>query len=102
MNNSDSSNEVSNGHWFSISSAEETRGVERRIESLEKKVDTLHQTVAELQSDNLKLVNRILEAEIAVERYRNLLLRKNISFPFSPMLTSKAVIGHDGLPVFKY
>ncbi|NDF15947.1 hypothetical protein EB061_11610, partial [bacterium] len=33
---------------------------------------------------------RVLEAEIAMERYKNLLLRKNISFPFSP-ITAKII-----------
>lgn len=73
--------------WFSIQTHDELQ----RMDALEKRVQTLETHVGQLQNENLRLVNRILEAEIAVERYRNLLLRKNISFPFSPMLTARMV-----------
>lgn len=77
----------SSAQWYNIQSSEEIG----RVDALEKKVDALQASVTQLQNDNLRLINRILEAEIAVERYRNLLLRKNISFPFSPMLTARMV-----------
>jgi hypothetical protein len=38
-----------------------------------------------MRNDNLKLINRILEAEISVERTTNILLRKHIAFPFTPL-----------------
>lgn len=36
-----------------------------------------------IRNENLKLINRILEAEISIERSTNILLRKGISFPFT-------------------
>lgn len=90
----------SSAQWFSIQSSEDFHALEKRVESnfqqlvqLQKQVTECTEHITQLQNDNLKLVNRILEAEIAVERYKNLLLRKNISFPFSPMMTAK-YMGH--------
>ena len=69
--------------------------LENRIKELELSTDNSNQKIKELESlcnkitnENLKLINRILEAEISIERTKNILLRKNISFPFTP-LTSK-------------
>jgi septal ring factor EnvC (AmiA/AmiB activator) len=74
------------------------------IEELKKKIDTVFEEDIRMKSiieevhskikqnetscnivrnENLKLINRILEAEISVERTTNILLRKNISFPFT-------------------
>lgn len=45
-----------------------------------KKNDT---TCNLMKNENLKLINRILETEVSIERTTNILLRKGISFPFT-------------------
>lgn len=76
----------SNAQWFSIHSTDE---LEKKIDALQDRVQRCETTIQSLQNENLKLVNRILEAEVAAERYKNLMLRKQISFPFSPMLSAR-------------
>lgn len=109
---------IINGNWFSIEEDKEIEFVkedirnididnidnntndkikelEKRVKELELSSDNSNQKIKELETlcnkitnENLKLINRILEAEISIERTKNILLRKNISFPFTP-LTSK-------------
>jgi hypothetical protein len=77
-----------NENWFSIDTEEK---MEKRIIELEKKDEILNNKLKELemicmniQNENMKLINRVLETEISLERTKNILLRKNISFPFTP------------------
>jgi|Laugresu1bdmlbsd_1035121.scaffolds.fasta_scaffold04859_3 hypothetical protein len=106
---------IINGKWFSVSEDSELevmeenkeREYEKRIKDLEEKVerikdleekverikdleDKIHHletTCNKIRNENLKLINRVLEAEISIERTKNILLRKNISFPFTPLTT---------------
>lgn len=85
-------NSETNAQWYDlnvVSVEDEQKKVKEMCQDLQKRMVTLEQQMTTLQAENLRLVNRILEAEIAVERYKNLLLRKNICFPFSPMLSSR-------------
>jgi len=99
-----------NGNWFSVSEDKEVEFLNlnedekedkkldkrfkdledklNRIYELEERVKELETTCHKIRNENLKLINRVLEAEISIERTKNILLRKNISFPFTP-LTSK-------------
>lgn len=52
-------------------------------EKMNKKIKENETLCNKIRNENLKLINRILEAEISVERTTNILLRKNISFPFT-------------------
>jgi len=52
-------------------------------EKINKKIKDNETLCNVIRNENLKLINRILEAEISVERTTNILLRKNISFPFT-------------------
>jgi hypothetical protein len=65
------------------------------VNKLEKSNKELIENMTRIDSDfvsikteNLKLLNRVLEAEISLERTRNSLLRKNIPFPFTPDIMS--------------
>ena len=51
-------------------------------------IDTLKHKFSIIEVENLKLINRILEAEISLERTKNILVRKHISFPFISTLLS--------------
>jgi len=55
------------------------------IEELRSKIKDNETSCNIVRNENLKLINRILEAEISVERTTNILLRKNISFPFTKL-----------------
>lgn len=64
-------------------------GMLSKIESMSSTIqtnsstfDALKQKLSIIEVENLKLINRILEAEISLERTKNILVRKNISFPF--------------------
>ena len=59
--------------------------IKGEIEKIYTRVKTNETVCNSIKNDNLKLINRILEAEISVERTTNILLRKNISFPFTPL-----------------
>lgn len=78
-----------NNEWFSISSPnekekeKEKEKIDERFKKMEEKIRELENLYQDMRTENLKLVNRILEAEISLERSKNLLLRKNISFPFT-------------------
>ena len=52
------------------------------IQGMSSIIDTLKNKFSIIEVENLKLINRILEAEISLERTKNILVRKNISFPF--------------------
>jgi chromosome segregation ATPase len=54
-------------------------------EKINKKIKENETLCNVIRNENLKLINRILEAEISVERTTNILLRKNISFPFTKL-----------------
>lgn len=59
--------------------------IKGEIEKIYTRVKANENVCNSIKNDNLKLINRILEAEISVERTTNILLRKNISFPFTPL-----------------
>ena len=52
------------------------------IDNMSSTIEDLKQKFSIIEVENLKLINRILEAEISLERTKNILVRKNISFPF--------------------
>jgi len=58
------------------------QGMSTTIQGMSSTIDELKQKISIIEVANLKLINRILEAEISLERTKNILLRKNISFPF--------------------
>jgi len=63
----------------------EDEELRKKIKDMNKKVLDNESTCNVVRNENLKLINRILEAEISVERTTNILLRKNISFPFTKL-----------------
>ena len=58
------------------------------IETMSSIIDALKHKFSIIEVENLKLINRILEAEISLERTKNILVRKHISFPFISTLLS--------------
>lgn len=85
--------------WFSIQSSDELQQLDhkfndciRQIQDMRAELSDCRMKIHHMETENLRLVNRILEAEISMERYKNLLLRKNISFPFAP-ITAKIFQG---------
>lgn len=100
---------IINGKWFSVSEdtelevieenkereyekrirdlEEKVKKFEEKVEKLEDNINDLETTCNKIRNENLKLINRVLEAEISIERTKNILLRKNISFPFTPLTT---------------
>jgi len=63
--------------------------MEQKIILLEKEIKKMESQVYTLSNENLKMVNRVLEAEISLERAKNSLVRKHIPFPFTPFVLSK-------------
>ena len=63
--------------------------MEQKIILLEKEIKKMESQVQSLSNENLKMVNRVLEAEISLERAKNSLVRKHIPFPFTPFVLSK-------------
>ena len=63
--------------------------MEVRQKELEKKIGEMDHQIHYLTHDNLKLINRLLEAEISLERAKNSLVRNHIPFPFSPTLLTR-------------
>ena len=61
----------------------------QKIILLEKEVKKMESQVHSLSNENLKMVNRVLEAEISLERAKNSLVRKHIPFPFTPFVLNK-------------
>lgn len=88
---SSTSDEVNSFHSFNSFDVKLNECL-REIQQLRDDVSECRVKLQTMETDNLRLVNRVLEAEIAMERYKNLLLRKNISFPFSP-ITAKIIQG---------
>ena len=63
---------------------------EDKIISIEKSLKVIEKSLSESILENLKLHTKILETELNLERTKNFLIRKNISFlfshiPFSPL-----------------
>jgi hypothetical protein len=90
-----SNNYIIDQGWYSITDDTKIEKLCEKVSEMEKKIDIirsetdiklnhLEKQVKELTNDNLRLVNRLLEAEISLERARNSLVRKNIPFPFIP------------------
>jgi len=63
--------------------------MEERQQELDQKVKEMDNQIRYLTHDNLKLINRLLEAEISLERAKNSLVRNHIPFPFSPTLLTR-------------
>ena len=70
--------------WYDISPPDKVDALERRVEEMEHHLKGVEARLSYLVSENLKLVNRLLEAEIALERAKNYLVRNHIPFPFVP------------------
>jgi len=69
--------------------------LEKRIEKLEVMLDSerkdreeLKKSFHEITTEHLKTMNRLLEAEISLERTKNLLIRSHIPFSFSNSLSN--------------
>ena len=77
-----------NNNWFSLDKSEK-EDLEKKITDLVDKVKLLQQKFNEMEINQLKLTNLLLETEISKERFQNLLLRKHISFPFTSTLLTK-------------
>lgn len=77
--------------WYTIHNSQLIEKVEKNsanIAEIEKKMLQFEKQVKDLTNENLRLVNRLLEAEIALERAKNSLVRKHIPFPFTPYISS--------------
>lgn len=107
-------NNENNDHheqWYSVDKDEsDNKKIEKRIEDLEKttkddlekntkRIEDLEKYVKEIENhlqyltnNNLKLINRLLEAEISLERAKNSLVRNHIPFPFSSTLLTRKFI----------
>jgi hypothetical protein len=70
-------------------SIENNKNIENKVYELEKKVNHLESLIHTLTNENLKMVNRVLEAEIALERAKNSLIRNHIPFQFVPSPLSR-------------
>jgi len=57
--------------------------LETKILYIERHLEKMESLVHTLTNENLKMTNRVLEAEIALERAKNSLVRNHIPFPFS-------------------
>jgi len=96
-------------NWCDIASDDETirvKKIETYINSLEERIKHLEKIVEEhdtkrniehkrmsehlkdMSTENLKMMNRMLEAEISLERTKNLLVRNNIPFSFRNNLST--------------
>jgi len=62
---------------------EKVKELETKILSLERHLERMESLVHTLTNENLKMTNRVLEAEISLERAKNSLVRNHIPFPFS-------------------
>jgi hypothetical protein len=83
--------------WYTLDTVDKdfAKNLELRLKQMEERQQELDQKVKEMDNqirylthDNLKLINRLLEAEISLERAKNSLVRNHIPFPFSPTLLS--------------
>jgi dynactin complex subunit len=83
--------------WYTLDTDKEIfKNMELRLKQMEERQQELDQKVKEMDNhirnlthDNLKLVNRLLEAEISLERAKNSLVRNHIPFPFSSTLLTR-------------
>jgi hypothetical protein len=62
---------------------DKVKELETKILSIERHLEKMESLVHTLTNENLKMTNRVLEAEIALERAKNSLVRNHIPFPFS-------------------
>ena len=46
----------------------------------------------DIQTEHLKILNKMLETEISLERTKNLLVRNHIPFPFASLSSYKASV----------
>ena len=63
----------------------EDQETKKQLQEIQTKVKSNETACNVVRNENLTLINRILQAEISVERTTNILLRKNISFPFTKL-----------------
>lgn len=63
----------------------EDQETKKQLQEIQTKVKANEKNCNVIRNENLTLINRILQAEISVERTTNILLRKNISFPFTKL-----------------
>jgi predicted RNase H-like nuclease (RuvC/YqgF family) len=98
-----------NENWCDITSSDSDariKKIETYVNSLEERVKHLEKIVEEhdtkrnienknmtdhlkdMSTENLKMMNRMLEAEISLERTKNLLVRNNIPFSFRNNLST--------------
>ena len=83
--------------WYSFDTDKElVKNLDLRVKEMEDHQKELEQKNKEMDSqihylsnDNLKLINRLLEAEISLERAKNSLVRNHIPFPFSSTLLTR-------------
>ena len=68
---------------------QKNKAIEDRQKELEQKNKEMDSQIHYLSNDNLKLINRLLEAEISLERAKNSLVRNHIPFPFSSTLLTR-------------
>ena len=64
--------------------------LEKRMMELDHRQKHLETLIHTLTNENLKMINRVLEAEIALERSKNSLIRNHIPFHFSPSPLAKS------------
>jgi len=94
-----------NDHWYDLHNDKEDKDdkedkldlkkLEKRVQELEKEKDdmkasllSMKEMVRESNAENLKTVNRLLEAEISLERTKNMLVRNHIPFSFTSATNS--------------
>ncbi len=68
---------------------QKNREMKERQKELEQKNREMDGQIHYLSNNNLKLINRLLEAEISLERAKNSLVRNHIPFPFSSTLLTR-------------
>ncbi len=64
--------------------ASEIREIKEKLELLTNKVSYLEDKIKIVETENLKITNKLLEKELELERNKNSLLRHNIPFNFTP------------------
>jgi hypothetical protein len=79
-----------NDNWYDVVVKNDVSDVlskisklEKKTEDLEKENNELKEQMKELMTQHLKTMNKMLEAEISLERTKNMLLRNHIPFSFS-------------------
>lgn len=79
----DSKNEEKNKNEKNEKNEIRWREMENRMKEMELQMMETQKMMNVIRNENLKLINRVLEAEIALERAKNSLLRNHIPFPFA-------------------